>query len=121
MVIAKTQYVLPQELKAEFDKSVVLGQPTLKLQNMIIKIATRRAYSKQFFYRNQCDRDAAINYAAMQAILKWSKYDEERSSNIFSFFTTIITNDLILYWNTLRKGKDREVSIDAIFDNSTRL
>lgn len=115
------QYIPPIEFKNEYDASVALGRPTIKLQEMFIKLANRRSYSKNFFYRNQCDRDAAVNFAAMQAILKWDKFDSERFSNLFSYFTSMITNDLILYRNILRKGKDREVSIDALFDSSSRI
>lgn len=108
-------YLKAEDFQAEYDKSVQLGEPTSKLLNMFEKIAKR--FSTTFQYYNTQDRDACVNFALTEAWLKWKKYDRERCDNIFAFFTTMISNDMRLHYNNLMKGKDVNISIDALFDS----
>lgn len=109
-------YIQPKDLIAEFNKSVELGQPTNQLLVMFGKIA--KNFCTQFEYKNKCDMDACINFAVSEAWLKWNKYNSERSDNVFSFYTTMIANDLRLHYKQLTRGKSTHVSLDALFSNN---
>jgi hypothetical protein len=106
-------YISPAEFTAEFKKSKEIGAPTEKLVLMFQKIA--KNFSTTFTYVNRCDYDACINFAVSEAWRKWESYDPERSDNIFSFYTTIIANDLMTHYNLLTRGKSVNISIDALF------
>lgn len=108
-------YLKAEDFQAEYDKSTQLGKPTDKLLLMFEKIAKR--FSTTFQYYNVVDKDACVNFALTEAWLKWKKYDKERCDNIFAFFTTMISNDMRLHYNNLMKGKDVNISIDALFDS----
>lgn len=106
-------YVDPKEFIAEYHKSVELGKPTNKLIAFFTKIAT--GFISLYNGKNQCDTNACINYAVAEAWQKWNKFDETRSDNIFSFFTTIISNDLRLHYKQITKGKERKIYIESLF------
>ena len=65
------------------------------------------------------DRDACINYAVTEAWLKWNKYNYEKSSNIFAFFTSMISNDLKIHYNYLNRINHRSVSL-SLFENNDK-
>ena len=108
-------YLKAEDFQAEYDLSIQFGKPTDKLIKMFGKIANN--LSTSLYYQNKQDKDACVNFAITEAWLKWKKYDKERCPNIFSFFTTIILNDMRLHYNKLTKGKDINISIDSIFDS----
>lgn len=114
---AQRWYLTPKDLKKEYDKSIADGKPSERLLLMFEKIAKHS--SNAFPSRNQCDKDSCINYALTQAWLKWDKFDSTVSNNIFSFFTTMIMNDLRNEYNRLTQAKQRKkylhISIDALF------
>lgn len=82
---------------------------------MFEKIA--KHYIPIYRSKNKQDNNACINFATTQAWLKWDKYDRERSDNIFAFFTKMIKNDMALHHNTITKGKNRNISIDALLNS----
>lgn len=110
------QYLPPEKFLKEYNLSVEQGKPTDRLIQMFKTIATE--FSKVWVHTNKCDRDACINFAVSEAWRKWDKYDTNVSSNLFSFFTTIISNDLRLHYKKLTKSKDINISIDALFSNN---
>jgi hypothetical protein len=109
-------YVTPKELIEEYNKSLILNEPTNKLILLFQKIA--KHFCTQFEYKNKCDMDACINYAVSEAWQKWNKFNPEKSDNIFSFFTTMLSNDLRIHYKQLTKGKATQISIDALFSNN---
>lgn len=109
----KKYYVTPEEFHLEFKACLALDMPSPKLMVMFEKIA--RGRSRSFFSRNKIDTEAGISYAVTESWLKWKKYDINRSSNIFAFFTQVITNDLKTYYNKLQKYDKQNISLDAIF------
>lgn len=109
-------YLPPADLKREYLNSVQAGSPTKKLIEYFNLIA--KNYSTIFKFVNKQDKSAVINFAVSEAWLKWDKYDETRSKNLFSFFTEMLKNDMILHYNTLTKGKKVNISIDNLFENS---
>lgn len=110
------QYLSPEKFLKEYNLSVEQGKPTDRLIQMFKTIATE--FSKVWVHTNKCDRDACINFAVSEAWRKWDKYDTNVSSNLFSFFTTIISNDMRLHYKKLTKSKDINISIDALFSNN---
>lgn len=114
----KKEYVNAKKLLEAFNESCVLGKCNDRLLLMFQKIA--KHFSTTFRYVNKCDELACINYAVSEAWQKWTKFDPEKSSNIFSFFTTMISNDLKLYYKKLTKGKGSQISIDSLFSNENK-
>lgn len=110
------QYLPPEKFLKEYNLSVEQGKPTDRLIQMFNLLATE--FSKVWVHTNKCDRDACINFAVSEAWRKWDKFDTNVSNNLFSFFTTIISNDLRLHYKKLTKSKDINISIDALFSNN---
>jgi hypothetical protein len=111
-------YVKPDDFHEEYKISLIKGKPTTKLLLMFEKIAKK--YSTKF-RGNKLDIDSCVNYALTEAWKKWDKYDEERSTNIFAFFTQMIKNDLAQHHNKIFHKKELYVSIDALFTNQKDL
>jgi len=117
-VKVKKQYVPPKDLKAEYFKSLEADKATDKLILMFQKIA--KHYATRFKYVNKCDESACVSYATSEAWIKWKKYDEEKSSNIFSFYTSMIANDLMFYHKKMTKGNKNQISIESLFSNENK-
>jgi hypothetical protein len=116
MLEKTTKIYIPSKLfSEEYNKSLELGKPTDKLIILFSKIA--KGFSTTFEYKNKCDLNACINYAVAEAWQKWDKFNPEVSENLFSFFTTMISNDLKFHYNQITKGKKVNISIDALFSN----
>ncbi len=109
-------YCTPKELLEEYNKSAELGKSTDKLLVLFTKIA--KHYSTTFDSKNKCDLNACINYAVSEAWQKWHKYNPEVSDNIFSFFTTMIDNDMKLHYKQITRGKSINISIESLFNNN---
>lgn len=115
----KTQhYVPPEAFHKEYKLSQEKGEPTRKLLLMFEKIA--KGYSSKYRFRNKLDIDACVNYALTEAWLKWDRYDPERSSNIFSFFTSVIKNDINQHYGTIMRYRGH-LSIDVLFSNTKNI
>jgi hypothetical protein len=112
----KKIYVTPKELLFEYDKSIEIGKPTEKLIVLFEKIA--KHFGTVFDYKNKCDFNACVNYAISEAWLKWDKFNPEKSDNLFSFYTTMISNDMRYQYKLINKGKNIQISIDSLFSNS---
>lgn len=111
-----TQYVSQQELFIEWSKSIEQGKCTDKLIMYFRRIAKRFMSSLQ--YINKQDINACVEYAVAEAWQKWDTFNPERSSNIFSYFTTMIANDIKLHYRLITKGKDLAISIESLFDSN---
>lgn len=106
-------YVTPKDFNEAYNKSLEKGEPTKELLDCFTKIAKK--FIPTLGPGNKCDQDACVNYAVTESWIKWKKFDYEVSSNYFSFFTTMIANDLRTHYNELTKGKDSSISIDSLF------
>ena len=111
-------YLDPKVLFTEYDKSIELGKPTEKLIILFQKIA--KNYATTFNSNNKCDLNACINFGVSEAWQKWNKFNSEKSDNIFSFYTTIISNDMKLHFKEITKGKGKQISLDALFSNTEK-
>lgn len=114
----KNYYLEPKVFAEEYQKSVDQGEPTIKLIKYFELIARKYNTVLSSIYTNKTDIDACVNYAVTEAWLKWDKYDPERSSNLFSFFTTMLSNDMKHHYNKIWKGRKRNISIEALFANN---
>lgn len=110
----KNYYVKPDDFHNEYLLSIDKNEPTHKLLLMFEKIAKK--YSTKF-RGNKLDIDSCVSYAMTEAWKKWKKYDNERSSNIFAFFTQMIKNDMAQHHNKIFHKKELHVSIDSLFVN----
>lgn len=109
-------YITKEKLLEEYYKSLEQDACTETLLMYFQKIAKR--FSNIYRNQNRTDWNAIINYAVAEAWLKWKTYDPSRTSNIFSFYTTIIANDMRNHYKQINKGKSINISIDALFQNS---
>jgi len=109
-------YLDPKILLTEYDKSIGLGVPTEKLVVLFQKIA--KNFATTFNSNNKCDLNACINFGVSEAWQKWNKFNPEKSDNLFSFYTTIISNDMKLHFKQITRGKGKQISLDALFSNS---
>lgn len=62
-------------------------------------------------------KNAVINYAVCEAWRKWKTYNPDRSNNIFSFFTTMISNDLKIHYNYMNHHRKTSISLN-LFDET---
>jgi len=111
----KKIYAPPKQLFDAYEKSIDAGKCTDNLLKLFQKIA--RNFATKFRYINKCDEDACVSYAVTEAWLKWGSFNPEKSDNIFSFYTTMIANDLMAYYNKSNKGKKNLISLETLFSN----
>lgn len=108
-------YASPKDLTTEYNKSLELGQPTEKLLLLITKIA--KNYIKIDRFINKIDEDACVNFAVSEAWRKWNKFNPEKSDNLFSYFTSMLGNDIILHRKQLKRHSNVNISIDVLTAN----
>ena len=121
----KNNYYLPPDKFARiYQEAVIAKKPTAGLFECFRLIAEN--YSSIYNNTSQHDKDSIINYAVSEAWRKWEKYNPEVTTNIFSFFTTMISNDMKTHYNLIfgkNKNKDNKytfVSIEKLFGNLTQ-
>jgi hypothetical protein len=115
--MAKNIYLPPEEFKQEYDSCLINNAPSEKLISYFEKIA-KHVFPYTFGnFVNTHDKNACINFAVAEAWKKWNKFDKNKSSNLFSFFTTMIINDMILHFNQLNNCKKQLISIDSLTIN----
>lgn len=107
------QYVSAKELYEEYNKSLQLGKCSDKLLLYFRRIAKR--FASTFEYVNKADADAVVEYAVAEAWQKWDTFDPQKTNNIFSFYTTMLANDMKLHYKQLTKGKNLNISIESLF------
>lgn len=115
-IIKNNYFVTPKELKTEYDKSIDLGNCTPNLLILFRKIAEKFSIGN-YTYVNKIDFDACVNYAVFEAYMKWNKFNEEKSTNIFSFYTTMLSNDMRIHYKQLTRGKELNISLESLFSN----
>lgn len=107
------QYVSAKELYEEYNKSLQLGKCSDKLLIYFRRIAKR--FASTFEYINKADADAVVEYAIEEAWQKWDTFDPQKTNNIFSFYTTMLANDMKLHYKQITKGKNLNISIESLF------
>lgn len=108
-------YLSQKELFTEYNNSINAGKCTDKLLVYFRRLAKR--ISTTFEYVNKQDLNAVVEYAVAEAWMKWDTFNPERTNNIFSFYTTMIINDMRTHYKEITKGKDLNISIESLFTN----
>ena len=106
-------YLSQKELFDEYMNSISAGKCSDKLLSYFSRLAKRIATT--FEYVNYQDLHAVVNYAISEAWQKWDSFDPERSNNIFSFYTTMIMNDMRNHYKEITRGKELNISIESLF------
>lgn len=114
----KRFYINPVKMREVWEASKLNGECSLELLTYFQKIAFH--FSNVFWYGDKYEKDSCINFALAAAWQKWDKFDPQRCENIFSFFTTMIANDIRLEWNSMTRNKDRHISLDALMSTIKR-
>lgn len=111
MLPVKKFYLPPETLLAEYDKCVELGEPTPKMIQFFFRIA--QGVSVLLKLKSSTDINSCIVYAVSEMWEgKWKEFDEDRSKNIFSLYTTILLNSMRDHKNILFKKSYKNIQID---------
>lgn len=106
-------YVSAKELYEEYNNSITIGKCSDKLLMYFTRISKK--FATTFDNINKCDLDATVNYAVSEAWQKWDTFNPQRTDNIFSFYTTMIANDMKYHYKIITKGKSMNISIESLF------
>lgn len=120
----RKQYIKGKDFLVEHEKSLQQGNPSNKLMHYFKLIAEN---SFKILPNNEIspkDKETIINYGVSEAWRKWNTFDKTRTTNIFSYFTTVILNSMrdeynLIFDKVKTKGKNLKfVSIDKLFNIS---
>lgn len=112
---SKNHYLTKEKLFEEYQRCLEQDKCTDKMIQYFTMIAKRFSTIYRNNSENRTDWAAIVNYAVSEAWLKWKEFDITKSDNIFSFYTTMIANDMRAHYKQLNKGKGINISIDALF------
>lgn len=106
-------YLTSEEILTECEKSKTINQPTPELIQMFFQIA--EGVKPKLKKADQDTKNACVNYAVTRCWeKKWLTYDINRSKNLFSYFTTVIINDMKTYRNYINSHSNRHISFETI-------
>lgn len=94
----KTHYVKNADLYAEVMKCQEAGKVSDTLANMYMLMARRYATKPNFASYSYIDE--AISLASVNCCAGYMKFDGEKYSNAFAYFTSIIHNSFIAVLNS---------------------
>lgn len=107
-------YVTNIEIENEYNKSLIINEPTPKLIEYFGLIATNS--SVLLGIKSKLDIGSCISYGISRAWEKWDKYDPNNSQNYFSFYTTMILNDMRTHRDrAINKNSNKMVYFADIF------
>ena len=99
--------VLRSHWKGGFENgsfSLTHGSITNNLANMMIKLCEK--YSMKSNWRNYSYLEEMVGYALAQLSTVGLQFNEQKGSNPFAYFTTVITNSFLRVWNLEKKEQD---------------
>ena len=111
------KYLEPDKLTKDYEDSLKLGKcndALLKDFQLIAENSIRRLNNGN---EEHIDRDVCINYAVTEAWRKWKSFNPKKTTNIFSFYTTMILNDMRIHYNYLNRWNGRCISM-SLFENA---
>lgn len=85
-------YVTNNEIEIEYNKSLLINEPTPKLIEYFTLIAQNSVVLLKM--KSKLDVECCVTYGISRAWEKWDKYDPNNSQNYFAFFTQMILNDM---------------------------
>lgn len=100
----KVNYLNNKDMLAEVVKSKEQGKMTNKLAHMLQTLAAR--YGRKGNYSNYTYNDDMQAYAMYMLVKTWDKFNPEKSSNPFAFFTQCIKHSFIQYLNQEKRQRD---------------
>lgn len=112
-----SKYLAPEKLRKDYNDSLKEGKCNNELLKDFRLIAENSIRTLNNGNEQHIDRGVCINYAVTEAWCKWKSYDPNKTSNIFSFYTTMILNDMRIHYNYLNRWKGRCISM-TLFENS---
>jgi hypothetical protein len=96
-------YIKPKEFYEEICVSLQQKKLTPKAEGMLILIAERA--NQKLKYKNPQDREDCIGFALLDLFKYWDRFNPEKTTNAFSFYTQIAKNGYAKGWNKLHPGK----------------
>jgi hypothetical protein len=105
------EYVKPKELYDEICISLQQKSLTPKAQKMLILIAERA--NTKLKYANPMDREDCVGFAILDLFKYWDRFNPEKTTNAFAFYTQIAKNGYAKGWHRIHPGKYKgTVSLD---------
>lgn len=106
------RYVDSRELFAEIIKSKEQNKLTPRALELLMRMA-REIMSKVLKYKVDADREDCISFAIEDVLRYWDRFDPEKSTNAFAFYTTMIKNGSAKGWRRLHPIKSsHKISIN---------
>ena len=112
--MAKRQknYVSNKDLLSEIKLSKSNGKLTSRALHMLILIS--EGLITKLKYRDDEDRKDCLAFAQMDLLSYWNRFDENKSSNAFAYYTQIAKKGMAKGWNKLHPFKySNTISIDG--------
>jgi hypothetical protein len=100
----KGHYVKNADLLPAFHEAKALNKLTPKLAEMLMKIAERYSYHPWFVGFSY--REDMVAFAIVNLCANWHKFNPEKSSNPFSYYTTACYRSFQAYLGDERKERD---------------
>jgi hypothetical protein len=96
-------YVTNKTLVPEIIKSKEKGELTREAIAMLMNIAERAI--RKLHYKDPEDRRDCLAFAQMDLIKYWDRFDPEKGSNAFAYYTQIAKKGYAKGWNKLHPKK----------------
>lgn len=93
------QYVKNADFLKEIVKSKEKGKLTRTAAKMIILICSNLI--KKMHYVNEEDGKDCLEFAIMDCLLYWDRFDPTKSNNPFAYFTSVASNGFAKGWRRL--------------------
>lgn len=105
-------YVKNKELLPEIIKCKELGELTPRAVEMLILIAENS--NRKLSYEYDKDKEDCISGAIEDMLRYWDRFNPEKSTNAFSFYTQMAKNGFAKTWKKLYKKKTMSLSTDGV-------
>ena len=92
-------YVQNAKFLEELEKSKQRGKLTNAAVSMMILICEN--LTKKMHYSDLDDQKDCIQFAIMDCLQYWDRFDTEKSKNPFAYFTSVATNGFAKAWRRL--------------------
>jgi hypothetical protein len=104
-------YVKPKELYEEICISLERKELTPKAVEMLRLIAVNA--NQKLKYADPMDREDCIGFALLDLLKYWDRFNPEKTTNAFAFYTQVAKNGYAKGWHKIRPDKYKgTVSLD---------
>lgn len=98
------KYLNNRDLLEQFHLSIEQGAMTDKFAHMLMTLCDR--YGRRGNFVSYTYNDDMRAYAMMMIVKTWHKFNPEKSSNPFAFYTQCIKNSFVQYLNQEKRQRD---------------